>query len=364
MKILLFILFISLASGLQIDITYDSTAVDAPTDYKLAIDAVVQYLEQVFTDTVTLSFMIGYGSVDGHALGSTNLGESIYHLYPQDSYFEMRSLLAARATTANDSTALSHMPLTDPAAVTSHNNNNHTYYLSRAQMKLFGQSVPGSTTDPDGFCGFSSTASWDYNPNDGIDDGAYDFQDTVKHEFSEVMGRFLLVGFQLQPGILGYSLYDLFHYSVATGNRTFNGTVDGYFSIDGGTTHQYRFNDDTSDGDPGDWASLPGDTNNVNDAANAFTSPGEVNLFSATDIMVMDVLGYTPVANASAITSISSPSSSPSSSSSIGFNIDNAEGIVIIVLLCALAVLLFGVICLYKTRPSGPQYGGVRSEAV
>ena len=98
------------------------------------------------------------------------------------------------------------MPLIDPITST-----DHTYYLSQAQMRLFGESV--ESTDPDGWVGFNSesNATWDYNPNDGITD----FQDTVKHESSEVMGWFFLVGFQLQPGTLAYSLYDLFHYSAA-----------------------------------------------------------------------------------------------------------------------------------------------------
>jgi hypothetical protein len=68
--------------------------------------------------------------------------------------------------------------------------------------------------------------------------------------------------------------------------RSFVGTTQGYFSPDRGVTNLDNFNAD-SDDDFGDWASSAG-----NDAFRAFSDSGVVNAVTATDIVVMDVIGW------------------------------------------------------------------------
>src|SRR6267142_1378792 len=60
----------AVVSPFVINITYDSSTVNAPAAFKTAIDAAVQYLESQFTDAVTINITVGYGSINGTPLGS------------------------------------------------------------------------------------------------------------------------------------------------------------------------------------------------------------------------------------------------------------------------------------------------------
>jgi hypothetical protein len=101
------------------------------------------------------------------------------------------------------------------------------------------------------------------------------------------MGRELnAIGNEVQTGEAnGYYLYDLFKFT-GSGARSFVGTAQGYFSLDNGTTDLNDFNNDPDD-DFGDWAESAGD-----DSFLAFSSTGVVNAVTATDLRVMDVLGW------------------------------------------------------------------------
>ena len=106
-----------------------------------------------------------------------------------------------------------------------------------AEAKALG--LLNITTNIDGYVGFSSTASFDYNNTNGVT--GYDFFGVVAHEISEVMGRSLLVGQTISGLTNSYDPLDLFHYSSA-GGRDLVGTTPGYFSIDGGATGLNTFN--------------------------------------------------------------------------------------------------------------------------
>ena len=101
------------------------------------------------------------------------------------------------------------------------------------------------------------------------------------------MGRELnAIGNEVQTGEPhGYYPFDFFKYSAAE-VRSLVGTTQGYFSPDGGVTNLDNFNAD-SDDDFGDWAASAG-----NDAFRAFSDSGVVNAVTATDIVVMDVIGW------------------------------------------------------------------------
>jgi hypothetical protein len=130
----------------------------------------------------------------------------------------------------------------------------------------------------DAYIGFSSSAGkFDYTQSDGIT--GYDFYGTCFHEMSECMGRVLSMG-------VGYSsAYNLMCYS-APGALSFVGATPRYFSVDGGKTPLDTFNTN-SGGDFGDWQ---GDTV---DAANAFAAAGVIMPVSESDLIALDVVGWT-----------------------------------------------------------------------
>src|SRR5262249_14667425 len=158
----------------------------------------------------------------------------------------------------DDSSAVASLPASDPIGGT------HTYYVSKAQGKALG--LLGADSTLDGTVTFANGQPFDYDRTNGITAGQYDFQGTVAHEVSEVMGRGLNPqGNNVQSGPANaYYVLDLFKFTSA-GVHNFTGTTLGYFSPDNGTTHLFNFNTDPN-GDFGDWANSVGP-----DAARAFS---------------------------------------------------------------------------------------------
>ena len=159
------------------------------------------------------------------------------------------------------------------------------YWITTAEAKSLG--LLTSTTNTDGSVGFSSSSGiFDYNNSDGVSSGQYDFFAVVAHEFSEVMGRILLVGATVGGTSNSYDVLDLFHYS-APGTHDLSGSVAGYFSVDNGTTDLHDFNVSSLGGDRGDWA-----TSTTPDAFDAFGTPGVVEPISASDLTALDAIGW------------------------------------------------------------------------
>src|SRR5439155_9586002 len=158
------------------------------------------------------------------------------------------------------------------------------YWLSTAESKAMG--LLTSTTNTDGSVGFSSSSGiFDYDNSNGVSSGQYDFFAVVAHEFSEVMGRILLVGSTVGGVSNSYDVLDLFHYS-APGTHDLSGSVAGYFSADNGTTDLHNFNV-SSGGDRGDWASSA-----THDAFDAYGTPGVVEPVSSSDLTALDAIGW------------------------------------------------------------------------
>jgi hypothetical protein len=252
-----------------INVTFDSSVGSAPAGFIATVDAVVQYYETQFTDPITVNIDVGYGEVDGQALGSGALGESITFLN-SFSFSQIRSALAADATSAADQTAVASLPSSNPAGTAN-------FWVATAEAKAMG--LAGASSSLDGFVGFSSAPNiFDYNNADGVTAGQYDFFGVVAHEISEVMGRFIMGGSSFTP-------LSLFDYSAA-GVRDMSGAQPGYFSINGGTTNLDGFNSNPG-GDLADWASSAG-----NDAFLAFAKPGVVLPVTQADLTELDVMGW------------------------------------------------------------------------
>ena len=112
--------------------------------------------------------------------------------------------------------------------------------MTTAQAQALGL-APATSSSVNGYIGFSSSLPFTYNDSSGVAAGTYDFEDTVIHEITEVMGRVLLTGETIGSTPNSYSLYDLFHYS-APGIRDFSASTPGYFSVNGGATDLAAFN--------------------------------------------------------------------------------------------------------------------------
>ena len=259
----------SQTSGLIINVSYDASVNSAPAAFKTDIAAAISFLESKFTDPITININIGYGEVNGQAMGSGAIGQSMYFVNPYN-YSQVKNALVADATTASDLSSVATLPSTDPT-------NGGTFFCGVGRRQ--SARTLGGSSFPMAWVGFSSSIAFDYNNSDGVSAGTYDFYGTVLHEISEVLGRETTDGQNAT-----YFPLDLFHYS-APGIRTFSGTTTGYFSVNNGQTNLNNFNT-TAGADFGDWAG------NTVDAANAYGTPGVVSPFSAADLAAMDVIGW------------------------------------------------------------------------
>src|ERR1035437_6658933 len=271
----------SQSGGLVINVSWDASVASAPAAFKTDVVAAVQFFESQFSNPVTINIDVGYGEVAGQTMSGA-LGQSMYYL-DTFSYSQIKNAMVADAKTASQLAAVASLPSSDPTG-------GNSFYISTAEAKALGLDS-GSFTD--GFVGFSSTLAFDYSNSGSIAGGSYDFMGPVMHEISDVLGR------ETMDGGMGYSPLDLFHYS-APGVRTFSGTTPGYFSINGGQTNLDNFNTNPG-GDFGDWAGSAG-----NDMALAYSSPGVVNSFTATDLTVMNVLGWNAASSGPAAPTIAS----------------------------------------------------------
>jgi hypothetical protein len=269
-------------SRVHIDIIYDSDANLAPAGFKACINAAVQYYDTLFTNNVTITIDVGYGSVDGRILSSTDLGSSLSNL----SYANYAQVAAALNTQGAPGSG--SLPATAPS-------NTLSLVMSTAEAKALGIGT-GSSSGIDGYVGFSTGVGWSFNPTQSGSIGAssYDFTGTVEHEFSEVMGRFS----SLAQGS-EYSVTDLFRYS-APGGRQLGTGASSYFSIDGGVTPLGYFNNyDTGDkGDLGDWAPHSTFVDSYNDEG----SRGVLSPVSSVDKTLMGAIGWTEGPNATSLT--------------------------------------------------------------
>lgn len=267
-------------SGLAINVVWDSSVSSAPTGFTADVLQVAQYFVSHFTDKATLNINVGFGEAGGHSLNGA-LGMSLTYLQ-SSSYSQIQGALAADQTTTADASAV--------ASLTGDPTGGGHYWISTAEAKAMGLST--STTNTDGSVGFSSSSGiFDYDNSNGVSTGQYDFFGVVAHEFSEVMGRILLVGATVGGTANSYDVLDLFHYS-APGTHDLSGSLAGYFSVDNGTTDLHDFNTSTS-GDAGDWA-----TNTTPDAFDAFGTPGAVEPISASDLTVLDAIGWNAASSA------------------------------------------------------------------
>ena len=283
--------------GLVINVVYDSSVASAPAGFTQTIANVVAFYESQFSTPVTVTIDVGYGEIDGQSVEPGSLGESQANL-TSVSYAQLEAALANNANAIGDAAAAASLSSTSPV--------NGQYWIPTAEAKALG--ISGSDSSVDGYAGFTNVPYLDYNVGNAsgtVPGSQYDFFGVVAHEFSEIMGRQMLDGATFGSSA-GFTALDLFHYS-APGVRDFSGTTPGYFSPNGGYTNLGNFNTNPS-GDFGDWAASVG-----NDSYLAYTNPGTLTPVTASDITVMNLLGWD--SNSSSPSAGSPPSPGPPTSS-------------------------------------------------
>jgi hypothetical protein len=299
------------STGLNIQINWDSSVANAPPSkgspgspgfvpgFVYDVEQVANFFATELQYTgpnapITITIDVGYGEINGSKIGNSALGESLTNLQ-QVSYSNLYS--AYTTYTQNNAQNYAQTPgLTDLLNNLPSSPPNGKFYVSDAEAQALG--IDPTNPPVDGFIGFSSqSGTFDYNTNifsssGTVQSGAYDFEGTVAHEISEVLGREFL-------GSTKISLYDFFHYSSGSNGpvHDFAANGGGYFSTDGGLTPFANFNM-AHGGDGADWGA-GGTSGSAFDAFNAFGTPGKFSPVTPTDLLVLGALGF-PLTSAAA----------------------------------------------------------------
>ena len=239
-----------------------------------AVNYAASQIQANFNDPVTLNI-----TVDGM---NTGLGMSSAPLLGTYSLLQVTTALTNDASTANDFTALAHLPTTDPTG-------GSNFQMSRGLGKALGL-LSGTDAASDGTFSFGISNSYTFDPNNRAVSGKYDFIGVAEHELTELMGR---VCRENSTGN-GWRPLDLYRFNPS-GRSTVYTDTNAWFSFNG-TTLLKQFNTNGNGGDLGDWASGQG-----NDAFNAFGGTNAKQDMSAVDLQVMDVIGWNAVPEPSAI---------------------------------------------------------------
>ena len=261
---------------MQINPIFDNSVGAAPLGFRACVNAVCQFYDALFTNDVTVTILVGYGTIGGVAMPSNAAGESATSYYLS---FYSKVVAALNAENAPGASALPpQAPQIGLLAV------------SQAQSIALGL---GGGIGLDGEVGFANTLPFVFQPSQSgpVPAGSYDFTGVVEHEISEVLGRTSYIS-------LGHTgIADLYRYQAAAVPQTGNGGPS-YFSLDGGVTALRAWNNlGQIDGDLGDWS-----PSSTPDAYDVQVSPGHIDPVTAVDKQLMAALGWSEASNAAALT--------------------------------------------------------------
>ena len=253
---------------MQIVVTYDASADNAPAGFKAAVQAAVQYLESQISSPVGISINVGWGEVGGQALDSGALAESDATLVTPNygvPVFTGSSPADVQARFVFQGATIPEIE-----------------WIPLAEANALGV-VPQQTGVSDGDIGLSSSVTWTFDPNNRAVPGAYDAIGAIEHEITEVMGRQLWEG--QEPGFdHQYQILDVYRYTAPGVLATQAGP--GYFSLNG-QQMLLPLNDPSNGGDAGDWASSV-----TGDAFGAFGQTGVEASISPVDLRMLEAIGY------------------------------------------------------------------------
>ncbi len=268
---------------MDIVLDYDTSANSAPSGFKTAMQFAANYLDSLILNPITVTIDVGYGEVDGESLNfGTDLGAAVPNT-DLVSYSQVKSALAADATTSAAQTAAANLPSSDPTGGVG-------ITVAYAQEQAWGL-LPANDGEVDGYVGFGAESNgpggvtYDFNTGGSVPQGEYYFVGIAEHELTHVLGRISDIGYGYAGNGGTDTVLDLFQYTVKGDIAPVTDRMESsYFSINGGATDLGTF-DDTSD--PGDWAQ-----GHAADSFDADGTPGAVELVSATDVEEMNAIGF------------------------------------------------------------------------
>jgi Ca2+-binding RTX toxin-like protein len=250
-------------SGLVFINSYDPTVTDA---YRSAVITAENFLQSHFTNALTVSVDFSYSSLGAGTSGENNFNEV------DVSYATLASALRSHATTSDDFAAVNGLPATDPS-------NGVGFAIPEAQAVMLG--LAAQSNDVDDSVTLNSSLGFTFGQ---------DAVGVIEHEITEgVFGRTSSLGFAETK----WNPLDLFRFT-ASGVRDFTGGSDGvatFFGVDSSDVSTLQYHNSVSpdgrfDGaDLGDWDHTVGD-------AFGPGGPGSPGVVSATDLQVVDILGW------------------------------------------------------------------------
>jgi PEP-CTERM motif len=247
----------------------------------LSFQKTANFWNRTLTNNITINLDIGFANLGPNVLGGARSSSTV--LSVRDIY----TGLASTGTTALDRIAVANLsPLDQNGGLRFRTNaplpgtlggadgnvtrfdgdgstNNLLLDANTANLRALGIGIDESNTfrcsssvaNADGCIDFSSTADFDFDPTDGIDDGFLDFTGVAIHEIGHVLG--FVSGVDTVDFVAGnaqfsglnlnnfalFSVFDLFRYGNGfdpiTGDRILQLSANraAFFSIDGSTPY-------------------------------------------------------------------------------------------------------------------------------
>jgi hypothetical protein len=267
-------------SGLVFINTYTRAVTTA---YRNDIVAAENYLQKNFINSVTVRVTFDLPSLGPSFSGSNSF--STFNL----GYASLVAALQSHATSTDDYAAVASLQsLSDPS-------NGAGFVIPTAEARVLGLTGSSSSTDD------SISLNSYYWTAQALQTSATDAEAVIEHELSEgVFGRISGLG-KTNLGT-NWGPMDLFRFT-AQGQRDFTGGQDGQLthfstngsSVDTGLQYHNAINSSGSwDGfDLGDWDGVGNDSRDTDPFGPGGPGVGDPGTLSATDLRILDVLGWT-----------------------------------------------------------------------
>jgi hypothetical protein len=251
--------------------------------FQAEIVAAENYLQSQFGNAVTVNTTFILAAINPSFSGENSFNPVVV------SYSAFVNALQAHAQTPTALAAASALRgLADPS-------HGAGLEISIGEARILGLAGPAGGTDD------TIILNSDYWTASALQNNPGDVEAVLEHELTEgIMGRIGSLGVADAPY---WAPMDLFRFT-ASGQRDFSGGQDGqptYFSINGSTVYtglQYHNSINTSgqfDGfDFADWDAVGADANAHDPFGPGGPGAGDPGTLSATDIMIMQALGWAP----------------------------------------------------------------------